>query len=142
MYKRQHQGRPECVAVGKIFGASPLFRVPLGAVEKPPGCHVERSERLQQKFECDGGVDSGVFGDREGRPCVLLDDVEHADFFFQGPASKLITDGQAVFIARVQVRVQRSDVLGVKIIDASHVAVSYTHLDVYKRQTLGSGGGP
>ena len=52
---------------------------------------------------------------------VLLDDIEHADLFFQGPAAKLIADGQAVFVARVQVRVQRSNVLGVKIIDAGHV---------------------
>jgi hypothetical protein len=52
---------------------------------------------------------------------VVLDDVEHADAFLQGPTSELVADGQAVFIARVQVGLQRSDVLGVKVVGVGHV---------------------
>ena len=52
---------------------------------------------------------------------MVLDDVEHADALLQGPTSELMADGQAVFIARVQVGLQRSDVLGVKVVGVGHV---------------------
>ena len=60
LLQRIHQGGAEFVAVGKTFGAGSLFRVTLVAVEKPPGCDVERCERLHQEFQRDRRVVSEV----------------------------------------------------------------------------------
>ena len=121
LLQRIHQGGTEFVSVGEAFGARSLFRVASGAVEKSPGRDVQRGQRLQQEFQCDGRVDANVFRQFEDHPDVLLDDVEHADLFLQRPAPELMGDGQAVLVARVQVGLQRSDVLRVKIFRAGHV---------------------
>ena len=70
-----------------------------------------------------GPVDRCLFIEFIDQPEVVLDDVEHADSFLQGPASELVADGQAVLVARVQVGLQRSDVLGVKVVGVGHVEV-------------------
>ncbi len=121
LLQRIHQRGTEFVTVGQILGASPLLRVAPGAVNKAASGDIKRRQRLQQEFQCYRRIDPGVFRDLQDQLDVMLDDVEHADLFFQGPASELISDGQAVLVARVQVGKQRSGVVGMEVVGVDHV---------------------
>ncbi len=102
LLQRIHQRGAELVTVGEILGAGPLLFVSLCAVEESARHHVQRRQRLQQKPQCDNGIGPGIR--RVDKAGVVLDDLQHADLFLQGPASELVTYGKGVLALRREVR--------------------------------------